>query len=417
MKVLIVSKSDASGGAYIAAHRLHEGLRRTGIDSNMLVDYKLSDDPDVYGPNSEVGRGWSKLRSFTDRLPLKRYEPQTADFHPAWIGKQLAEHDLVKSADIINLHWVTAGFLSIKGIAQLAKLGKPIVWTLHDMWAFTGGCHYSAGCVKYRTQCGACPQLNSDRARDLSYKVFKKKSRYFRDMNVEIVVLCRWMQDCVKESFLLSEKPVHLIPNGIDTSVFKPVEKTTARDILNLPLDKKIVLFGGIGGTSSERKGFRYLAEAVDILSNTGDFDNERLCIAVFGASHSSDTEDFPFEVRYLGRLHDAYSLALSYNAADVFVAPSLEDNLPNTVVESLACGTPVVAFNIGGMPDMIEHKVNGYLSEPKGPDSLADGIKWGLDDDDGIPELREASREKALREYALEVQARRYEALFDSLT
>lgn len=415
MKVVIVSKSDARGGAYIAAHRLHEGLRRIGIDSNMLVDHKLTDDPNVYGPSSEVGRSSSKLRSFADRLPLRRYKPQS-DFHPAWIGKDLANHELVKSADIINLHFFTAGFLSIKGMAKLAKLRKPIVWTLHDMWAFTGGCHYSAGCVKYETRCGACPQLSSSRTRDISHRIFRKKNRYFPDLGMEIVVLCRWMQDCVKESFLLSEKPVHLIPNGLDTSVFEPIEKTTARDILNLPLDKKIALFGALGATSNKRKGFRYLREAIGILSDVEDFDNENLCIAVFGASHSNDTEDFPFEVRYLGRLYDVSSLALSYSAADVYVSPALEDNLPNTVVESLACGTPVVAFNIGGMPDIIEHQRNGYLSEPKDSDSLASGIKWVLEDDDRIPELREASREKALREYTLEVQARRYESLFDTL-
>jgi glycosyltransferase involved in cell wall biosynthesis len=198
--------------------------------------------------------------------------------------------------------------------------------------------------------------------------------------------------------------------------VFGPIEKSMARSILNLPPDKKILLFGALGATSNERKGYSYLRNAIDVLSGVGDFDNEGLCMVVFGASHPSYTEDSPFEVRYLGRLYDASSLALSYSAADIFVAPSLEDNLPNTVVESLACGTPVVAFNIGGMPDMIEHQVNGYLSEPRDSDSLAVGIKWILEDDDRAASIAEAAREKALKEYALEIQAQRYRNLFASL-
>jgi len=290
------------------------------------------------------------------------------------------------------------------------------VWTLHDMWAFTGGCHYTGGCTKYKTKCRACPQLNSEKVKDLSYQVFRKKNRYFSGLTLNIAVLCNWMKDCVKDSFLLSKKPVHLIPNSLDTDIFKPTEKSIARNILNLPLKKKIVLFVELSSTSSTRKGFRYLQEAIYKLASTKDIDKEELYIGVLGTSSPKDIEEFPSNVRYLGRLHDEFSLALAYSAADVFVAPSLEDNLPNTVVESLSCGTPVVAFNIGGMPDMIEHQVNGYLSEPEDADSLASGIKWVLEDNDRTFKLREASREKALKEYTLEVQAGRYKSLFDSL-
>ncbi len=416
MKVLIISKSDAQGGAYIAAYRLHAGLRRIGVDSKMLVDYKTSDDCNVSGSDGEVSMAWGRLRSFMDKLPLKFYTHQNTVFHPAWIGKNLAKHELVRSADVINVHWALRGFLSIKGMAELAKLNKPIVWTLHDMWAFTGGCHYTGGCTKYKTKCRACPQLNSEKVKDLSYQVFRKKNRYFSGLTLNIAVLCNWMKDCVKDSFLLSKKPVHLIPNSLDTDIFKPTEKSIARNILNLPLKKKIVLFVELSSTSSTRKGFRYLQEAIYKLASTKDIDKEELYIGVLGTSSPKDIEEFPSNVRYLGRLHDEFSLALAYSAADVFVAPSLEDNLPNTVVESLSCGTPVVAFNIGGMPDMIEHQVNGYLSEPEDADSLASGIKWVLEDNDRTFKLREASREKALKEYTLEVQAGRYKSLFDSL-
>ncbi|RPJ79078.1 MAG: glycosyl transferase, partial [Alphaproteobacteria bacterium] len=240
MKVIIVSQSDIRGGAFRAAHRLHIGLRRIVVDSKMLVDNKISDDPSVYGPESKFDILYSKARSFIDRIPLRYYNRHKTVFSPAWIGKNLAEHECLKNADIINLHWITNGFISIKGIAKLAKFNKPIVWTLHDMWAFTGGCHYAGSCEKYKTKCGACPQLLSNKDRDLSRKIFGKKLKYFSNMNLNIVAPCNWMRDRVKESFLLSDVPLYVIPYGLDTDVFKPVEKTVARSILNLPLDKKI---------------------------------------------------------------------------------------------------------------------------------------------------------------------------------
>ncbi len=416
MKVLIVSKSDAGGGAFYAAYRLHKGLRNVGVDSKMLVDYKMTDDSDVYGSNGEIGRSWSRVRSFVDKSPLRLNRSNVQDFHPAWVGKNLAKHQLVKEADIINLHWITRGFVSIKQIAELAKLNKPIAWTLHDMWAFTGGCHYSGDCAKYTTKCGACPQLKSIKEKDLAYRIFRKKSKHFSDLNLEIIVLCKWMQDCVKKSYLLSGKPVHLIPNGLDTDVFKPIDKSAARAKLGLPANKKIVLFGALGATSNERKGFAYLKEAVRRMAASGASHVEQTCLAVFGESSTADVGELPFEVRNLGRLSKESSMALAYSAADVFVAPSLEDNLANTVMESLSCGTPVVAFNIGGMSDMIEHHGNGYLSVPKDVDSLSTGIKRVLESIDTSSHLAEAAREKAVREYALKVQAGRYRELFDSL-
>lgn len=416
MKVVIVNKSDIQGGAARAAYRLHTGLREIGVDSKMLVDNKISDDPNVYGPEGKINKSWSKVRPFIDRIPLKLYDWQKTPFHPAWIGRNIIGHELVKKTDITNLHWIAGGFLSIRGISSLVKLGKPIVWTLHDMWALTGGCHYSGDCEKYIDSCGACPQLNCDKHNDITRKIWRRKKRAYKDLDLTIVTPSRWLAECAKRSSLLSDLKVEVIPNGLNTNIFKPIEKLAARNILNLSKNKKIILIGAMSPTTDRRKGFKYLKEAINKLENMNVFNKDELCLVIFGASHSKSVEKFPFEVKFLGRLHDDFSLALSYSAADVFIIPSLQDNLPNTVMESLSCGTPVVAFNIGGMPDLIEHKKNGYLAKEKDPKDLAIGIKWIIVDDERRKKISVNAREKALREYTLKMQTERYVDLYKAL-
>jgi len=207
-----------------------------------------------------------------------------------------------------------------------------------------------------------------------------------------------------------------IIPNGLDIDTFKPIDKLTARDILNLSKNKKIILFGAVKATTNKLKGFQYLKEAISKLEKMKAFNKDELCFIIFGASHSKDIERIPFEVKFLGRLYDDFSLTLSYSAADVFMIPSLQDNFPNTVIESLSCGTPLVGFNIGGIPEMIEHRVNGYLSEYKNSESLAEGIKWILEDENRTLKLREAARKRAVEKYSSEIQAKRYMSLYKKL-
>jgi len=414
MKVIHLNTSDIQGGAARGAYKIHISLRKIGVDSEMVVDKKISDDPHVYGLKGKISEAWSKVRPFIDRAPLKSYNRQETTLSLARIGRNIARNELVKQADIINLHWIAGGFLSIKGISRLANLGKPVVWTLHDMWAFTGGCHYSGDCKKYINSCGSCPQLNSDKENDITRKIWRRKKEAYKDLCLTIAPPSKWLAECAKRSSLLSDLQVEVIPHGLNTDIFKPIDKLMARDILNLPKNKRIILFGAMSATTDKRKGFKYLKEAISNLEKS--FNKDELCLVIFGASHAKDIEKFPFEVKFLGRLHDDFSLALSYSAADVCVIPSIQDNFPNTVRESLSCGIPVVAFNIGGMPDMIEHQVNGYLSNPKDANSLSTGIEWVLEDNDRAFKLAEAAREKALKEYTLEIQAKRYKSLFDSL-
>lgn len=247
----------------------------------------------------------------------------------------------------------------------------------------------------------------------------EKKRRAYKGLNLTIVTPSRWLAECAKRSSLLSDLRVEVIPNALDIDIFKPIGKLPARNILSLSKNtknKRIILFGAISATANKLKGFKYLKEAISKLEKMKAFDKGELCLVIFGASHSRDIEKIPFQVEFLGRLYDDFSLALSYSAADIFIIPSHQDNLPNTVMESLSCGTPVVGFNIGGISEMIEHQVNGYLSEYKSSESLAEGIKWILEDENRAFKLREAARKKAVEKYSLEIQAKRYVSLYKKL-
>jgi len=415
MMVLHLNKTDLQGGAARAAYRLHLGLKSISVDSKMLVDDKISDDPSVHGLVGKINKIWHRALPFINEIPLKFYNWEGTPFYTGCVGRNIARDELLKLTDVINLHWVSAGFLSIRNISRLAKLGKPIVWTLHDMWAFTGGCHYSGECERYVNFCGSCPQLNSDKDDDITRRIWARKERAYKGLNLTIVTPSKWLAECVKKSSLLSDVRVEVVPYGLNINIFKPINKSTARNIFNLPENKKIILFGAIRSTSDKRKGFSFLHKAVnylnEIITNPKDY-----YLLVFGASHPENNEPFPFEVNYAGSFSDDASLALLYSCADVFIAPSLEDNLPNTVIESLACGTPVVAFNVGGMPDMIDHRKNGYLAKYKDVEDLSRGINWILDNEKHRQKLAEAAHDKAIREYLLEVQARRYVELYEEL-
>lgn len=413
MNILILSTNDIQGGAARATYRLHQGLHHIGIASQMLVQTKLSDDRTVISPPTKLQKGWAKIRPTLDAIPLQFYRqrdrtPYSVQWLPDRIPSKIAEID----PDIVHLHWINAGYLNIETIA---KFQKPIVWTLHDMWPFTGGCHYNQGCDRYTKSCGACPKLDSHRNWDLSRWVWQRKAKAWQNLNLTIVTPSKWLAKCATASSLLQNFPITAIPNSIDTNVYKPIAKSLARELLHLPKDKQLVLFGAMNATSDPRKGFNLLMPALQKLSYSQGQDQVEL--VVFGSSQPSDAPDFAFKVHYLGRLYDDISLALLYAAADVLVAPSVQDNLPNTVMEALACGTPCVAFEIGGMPDMIEHKKNGYLARPFEIEDLAKGIAWVLKDSQQYNKLRDRARQKAEQEFTSELQAHRYLELFQELS
>lgn len=414
------------GGAGKAAYRLHKGLQSIGIDSTMLVLNKASGDPsvkilpndyskgmanclDVSAYNSPVwnrqSRRWLKLMSEYAERPagLEMFTDAVSDVRLDRVRE-------IQEADIINLHWV-AGTVDWSS-APLGIGGKTIIWTLHDMNPFTGGCHYAGECKKYMEGCGACPQLGSNIHSDLSHTEWKQKHKAYHDLNIHVVTPSRWLAKCASESKLFSRFPVQVIPYGFPLDVFRPHPKAEIHKALNIPDSVKIILFGA-DSVLNERKGFRYLLEALNKIPLKNGHD---IAILTFGSLPKGIKIPLKYSVVSLGRIADEKQLAKAYSVADVFVLPSLEDNLPNTVIEAMACGVPVVGFDIGGMPDMIEHKKTGYLVKPKDIKGLIEGIDWVLSSIEGSSRLAETCRAKAEKEYGLEIQAKAYGELYERI-
>jgi glycosyltransferase involved in cell wall biosynthesis len=414
MKILHINTFDNRGGAAIAAYRLHQSLLSIGVDSQMLVQTKSTNDPTVLvQENREIKAIYRKK---FDGLPKKiisksSINSQSSLFSlgclPDFIPSKISE---IKP-DLVNLHWLAWGLLSIESIAQI---DCPIVWTLHDMWAFTGGCHYAGDCELYQTNCANCPQMPPRFNIDLAKWVFNRKVKQWQNLDLTIVSPSNWLARCVDNSSLLKGHKVEVISNSINLDIYRPDEKKVSRDKLNLPEDKYLILFGA-DSIDSPQKGFSLLKDALKRLSLTTWHDKCELII--FGSIQSLDMSMFKFKTHYLGSIHGDENLATLYKVADLFVSPSMQDNLPNVILESLACGTPCVAFNIGGMSDMIEHKINGYLATPFDPNNLAEGITWLLENigKEGDT-LGQNARRTAEERFSMNRQANSYLKLYQNI-
>jgi glycosyltransferase involved in cell wall biosynthesis len=378
----------------------------------MLVGNKTRDDFTVLSPESKLAKAWVKLMPTLDALPKLLYaQRDRTPYSIQWLPDRIASTVIRINPDLINLHWVNAGYLQIE---TLLKLKKPLVWTLHDMWGFTGGCHYSGECDRYTKSCGACPQLHSNREWDLSRWVWQRKAKAWKNLNLTIVTPSRWLADCASKSSLFQDLRIEVIPNGLDSQRYRPIEQKLARDLLNLPQDRQLILFGAMKATSDRRKGFQFLLPTLKKLSQIQG--QEQLELVVFGASEPSQPPDFGLKVNYLGRLNDDISLALVYSAADVMIVPSIQESFGQTASESLSCGTPVVAFNATGLRDIVEHQQNGYLAQPYEIEDLAKGIAWVLEDRERYGKLCDRARQKVEQEFTLERQAKRYFSVYQEL-
>jgi len=403
MKPLILSTSDLEGGASRAAYRLHQGFGAVGVASQMLVRARYSSDRNVIAEKSLL----TKLGPQMNNIPLRHY-PNRSLFSPQWFPDNLARKVAQLNPDVVNLHWICNGFLKIE---TLAKLKKPLFWTLQDMWAFTGGCHYNEGCERYTHSCGYCPQLKSNKEKDLSRSVWQRKFKAWQNINLTVVTPSTWMADCVRASSLFQNRRVEVIPFCLDTEKYQPIAPQIARKLLNLPPDKKLVLFGALAATVDQRKGFHLLHPALKKLSQEGW--QNKIELVVFGASEPERAPNFGFKVHYLGSFQDDLSLAIIYSAADVMIVPSLQESFGQTASEALACGTPVVAFNATGLKDIVDHQENGYLAQPYEVEDLAEGIAWVLGDEERYLGLRDRARQKAITSFPLERQAKEYLSLF----
>ena len=408
MKILLLSTFDNRGGAARAGFRLCEGLRAAGHEAKMLVQEKSEDLDFVELPDHFLFRRFSKLRGYLDLIPGILLSREKILFSIGWLPSKFVNRKIAGfNPDIIHLQWVNKGFINLE---SLTEIKKPVVWTLHDMWAFTGGCHYAYECDRYLTGCGKCPILHSKREKDLSWYLYKRKKKIFSLIpSLTIITPSNWLTDLAQKSGIFGGHPVIKIPYAININIYKKTDSSLAKKRLGLPEDKKLILFNAVNATTDERKGYRYLMSALESM------DLKDVGVVIVGADRLSGLEPPGLDVYLLGFITDTDLMVESYNACDIFVLPSLQDNLPNTVLESLACATPVVAFNTGGIPDMIEHKKNGYLADYKSVADLADGIRWCLHDADART-LSDNARQKILNEFSEEIIIQKHLKLYHEL-
>lgn len=413
MKIAMLNTFDSGGGAARSAYRLHQGLLQKGVASRFVTQYNQQRNPDIVCGTTRFQKLVALLRPLADMIPMKmyRHRDMRLPFSTAFMPVARRVKDAVAQADVLHLHWVVHGFINIQFLRQARR---PIVWTMHDSWTFTGGCHLPADCRRYQQACGSCPQLASAREADLTRLNWHRKQRAWKDLDIIFVTPSNWMAECARSSSLLAGRRVEVIPNGIDTDVFKPADRAVCRRMMNLPIDRHLILFGAMGAITDENKGFALLRQALAALPR--QVAGKDCMLVVFGAQRL-DLPDLDIEVRFIGTLTDDIALSVLYCAADVMVVPSMQENLPNTIMEPMACGTPVVAFRTGGIPDLVEHRQTGYLAEPFDTADLARGITWTLEQSALDSSLGKSAREKVEREFAIDVVSARYMKLYAELT
>ena len=412
MKVVLLNTYSRTGGAAVAAVRLLRALQKQGVSVQMCVLHKERGDKLIESvEKSHCARFLNRIRFYWERMVIFLHNhfnrSQLFRVSIANTGIDISGMPCVKEADVIHLHWINQGFLSLTDIKRLVALGKPIVWTMHDMWPCTGICHYARDCQSFHQLCGACFYLDSHAAYDLSTRVYRKKQEIYEGADISFVGCSKWIASLGRKSALLRGKRVLDIPNPIDRSLFRPADKKESREILSLPPDKKLVLFGALNVTD-ERKGVGYLFKALPLLDQSVE-------LVVFGQVKSDIRRLVPVPIHSLGYLSDEKKIVSLYNAVDLFVTSSLDDNLPNMIMESMACGTPCVGFRTGGIPEMIDHLVNGYVAEYADEADLAKGIEWVLGHPDK-KELSDACLAKVRRCYAEDVVAKQYMNLYGEI-
>lgn len=396
MKVLLLNTRDIIGGAAIAASRIHKGFMSLGIQSKMLVDIKASlNDPTIEG----LSYGFpSKIRSRIDFFPLRFLNNKARSI--SWVKSKILRRIKEVNPDVVHLHWINNGFLAIE---QIAQIDCPVVWTLHDMWAFSDSRHYVSEeeSPTYRSE------LCIDR-----WVWNRKKRTYSKLKNLTIVTPSNWLAECARNSILLKGRNVHVIANGIDTEMYSPKDKNFLREKYQVRKSSYMILFSGYDGVRDNRKGFHHLINAISLIK---DVLPENVSLGVIGSNGPTDLDELGFKTHYFGNVKDQELMRDLYALSDLFVLPSTQDNLPNTVIEAMACGCPTVAFNVGGIPDMVDHMQNGYLAELRNVEDLAKGIMWYFESDDKAA-LSKQAREKILKNFNIKIQAKKYIDLYSTV-
>ncbi len=414
MKCLILGVSDRAGGAARAQYRLFRGLLEIKEDVSMLVKKCAKSEPNIFMAKTNGFIEYFKERFDSVILKDNRTDLSNTLFSFALMGSDISNHPLVKEADIINIHFINS-FLSIDDISKIIKLGKPVVFTFHDMWSLTGGCHYSAFCEKYENECDNCPQIKRDGFHIIK-SLFYKKLDTFNASNVSVITPSRWLSSLAKSSRIFENIGVETIPNSLETDIFYIQSKESAKEKIALDKERVAILFGTFYH-SENRKGFRELLLALDYCKKSSLFNEylreQKIEIIIFG-NPSEELANLDIPIRSMGFINNDELLSTVYSASDFLILPSLEDNLPNIMIESLACGTPVVAFDIGGIPDVVKDGFNGLLSPLGDPSLLGENIIKLLTDEQLRKELQSNSGKDFDKMFSLKTQALNYKKLFE---
>lgn len=365
-----------------APMRLHQAMLDEGCQSKILIyNSPRANSSTLYRFSGVMKLFKAQAYAYLQKAVAFRKKKNTYFFsYPKVVGNNVANHPFVQQADVIYLHWIVGGFLNLKNIEALLKLGKPVVFFMHDMWTVTGGCHHSFDCEGYKTNCEYCPLFEGDKKYSWASTLFKEKKKLFSKYeNAYFMSPSKWLMSCAEQSGLLVHKSVSNIPNIVDENVFKKIDSAVAKSILNIDKDSITVTFGCVAGKNNAYKGWEYLEKALKSIYATRK--DLKLNIVVYGSDYDQATADaIPFPIRFLGQINDETTMMVLNNATDVFVSPTLAENFSQTLLENVMCQTPVVGFNVGGVPEIIEHKKNGYLAEYKSAEDLANGILFCID-------------------------------------
>ena len=416
MRVLIVNTSERTGGAAVAASRLMEALNNNGVKAKMLVRDKETDRLTVA---AVPGQKWMQFYFLWERfvvwLRLYFNRKHLFEVDIANCGADVTQLPEFQEADVVHLHWINQGMLSLKGIRKILNTGKPVVWTMHDIWPATAICHLTLDCRNFETQCAHCRLLpGSGSTNDLSTQIWKRKQQMLNDRQITFVTCSQWLAGEAQKSALLKGQRVVSIPNPIDTHIYTPKDKQQARQRVGLPTEGRIILFASQRVTN-RNKGMGYLLEACRLLAEQYPEKKEDITVAILGG-HAEEIEgQLPFRTCPLGYVNDEQRIVDIYNAADVFVLPSLSENLPNTIMEAMACGVPSVGFRIGGIPEEIDHQQNGYVADYCSSEDLARGIWWTLYEADHEV-VRKACLQKVAHNYSQQSVANHYLEVYESL-
>jgi glycosyltransferase involved in cell wall biosynthesis len=381
MKVVHINSADSSGA--LAAVRLHEAMLKSGIDSIYFVQNRtITGRSDIKTISRYENYILKIINLVREKIAVSAMHGIPGLFSSFKYGIDISKRPEIIDADVIYLHWICNSFINFRVLKRILKIGKPVFWFMHDMFPITGGCHHSFDCTNYYSRCFKCPYYNKKFFFiDISSRQFSIKHRIYRQFNnLTFLAPSKWLAECAGRSNLTSDKPIYHIPNLIDHEKFKIINMHAARELFLIDHNKKIICFGADNALTNPYKGWSFFKDALYILGD--DYSLKEIEIVIFGSAYDKKiADDIPFASHFLGRLYDEYSMVMIYNCADVFVIPSLADNFPNSILESLSCNTPVVGFNVGGIPDMVNENT-GYLAEYKNSNDLAKGIAMVLRDE-----------------------------------